>query len=52
MILKTLGLIIKRAGDTAFEHFKVVNVAPAVTERGHPRRVVAMKLLYVSPQTK
>ena len=52
MILKTLELIIKRAGDTTVEHFKVVNVAPAVTERGHPRRVVAMKLLYVSPQTK
>ena len=52
VILKTLELIIKRAGDTTVEHFKVVNIAQAITERGHQRRVVAMKLLYVSPQTK
>ena len=52
MIFKTLEFIIKRASDTDVENFKVVNVAPAVTERGQQRRIVAVKLLYVSPQTK
>ena len=39
MWFEDLGIDCKK-GDTTVEHFKVVNVAPAVAERGHQGKLL------------